>query len=84
MNEYKGYYIVPLSQIIGYEIRFAGKGGSVHNSLLGSWTSLATAKKSIDDYLRRKEDTDGETVPVGGSKQIQRRTNYRRKSSNNS
>lgn len=83
MEEYKGYTIKPVKDLIGYQIEYTGRG-STHMSLRGSFTDRATARKFIDKYTERKEVEDGEKLQRSGSKQIQRRTNYRRKSVNNS
>lgn len=80
---YRGYVIVPISQLIGYEIRYDGKG-SLHNSLIGHFTSLKFAKNQIDIYLNGKEGSDGETDASSGSEQVQRRAYHRRQSTNNS
>lgn len=83
MEEYKGYTIKFCSSLIGYEIEYIGRG-SLHLSLRGIFTDKPTAKKFIDEYLKRKEGLDDENVQPSRSKQIQQRSNYRRKSSNNS
>lgn len=83
MEEYKGYIIKPVPDLIGYQVEYIGRG-SAHLSLRGSFTDRATAKKFIDKYLARKEEKDGEKLQRSGSEQIQRRTNYRRKPANNS
>jgi hypothetical protein len=83
MEEYKGYVIKPIPNIIGYEVEYIGRG-SAHMSLRGYFTDRRTARKMIDIYVTRKEVEDGEKLQRSGSKQIQRRTNYRRKPSNDS
>lgn len=84
--EYKGYMIKPLDSLLGYEIEYIGRGSS-HLSLRGMFTSTKIAREFIDRYETLKEEKEeerGETVQRSGSKQIQRRSNYRRKSVNNS
>lgn len=81
--EYRGYKILPIINLIGYTIKYDGKG-SVHGSLEGSFTSVRDAKKFIDYYLNGKEEVDGKTDASGGSEQVQRRPYHRRKSPNNS
>lgn len=86
MTEHKGYRIKPIVNLVGYELQHIGRG-SIHSSLSGYFTSVDVARKAIDTYLltkEGKEDVDGEIEASGGSKQIQRRTNYRRKPANNS
>lgn len=83
MEEYKGYQIVPADNVIGYEIKYIGRGSN-HLSLRGIFTDKRTAKKFIDVYLEGKEVESGETSTSGRSKQIQRRSYNRRKPSNNS
>lgn len=83
MEEYKGYTIKPSHEMIGYVVEYIGRG-SAHMSLRGSFTDKRTARKMIDLYTTRKEVEDGEKLQRSGSKQIQRRTNYRRKPSNDS
>lgn len=83
MEEYKGYMIKPIRDLIGYEVEYIGRG-SAHMSLRGYFTDRATARKFIDKYLEGKEVKDGEKLQRSGSEQIQRRTNHRRKSVNNS
>lgn len=82
-EKYRGYVIKASPSLMSYEIAYDGKG-SLHNSLIGSYTSVKVARQFIDDYLRGKEEVDGETESSGGSKQIQRRPNYGRKPANNS
>lgn len=81
--EYRGYRIVPIHQMIGYEIQYVGKG-SLHKSLLGCFTNQSIAKDAIDVYLNGKEEVDGETSPSSGDQSIQRRSYHRRKPTNDS
>lgn len=83
MEEYKGYIIKPVPDLIGYQVEYDGRG-SAHMSLRGQFTDKGTAKKFIDKYLKGKEEVDGETIPSSRDKQVQRRINHRRKPSNNS
>lgn len=79
--EYRGYDILPLNNMIGFEIKYIGKG-SAHSSLRGMFTSKHDARKLIDLYLG-KEEVDGEADTSSRSEQIQRRPYHRRKSPNN-
>lgn len=83
MTEHRGYRILPIRNLIGYELQHIGRG-SIHSSLLGSFTSLKAAKDAIDTYLNGKEEMDGKTDSSGGSEQIQRRPYHRRKPVNDS
>lgn len=83
MEEYKGYIIRPLADLIGYQVEYDGRG-SAHMSLRGLFTDKGTAKKFIDKYLKGKEEEDGKKLQRSGSKQIQRRSGNRRKPSNDS
>jgi hypothetical protein len=83
MEEYKGYMIKPVENLIGYQVEYIGRG-SAHMSLRGYFTDKGIARKFIDKYLERKEEEDGEKLQRSGSKQIQRRTYNRRKPANNS
>lgn len=83
MEEYKGYMIKPVENLIGYQIEYIGRG-SAHISLRGYFTDKAVARKFIDKYLERKEEENGEKLQRSGSKQIQRRSYHRRKSTNDS
>lgn len=80
--DYRGYKILPINQMIGYEIRHTGKG-SLPLSLSGSFTSYNFAKNAIDIYVKGKEEVDGETDSSGGSEQVQRRPYNRRKPADN-
>lgn len=77
---YRGYDILPLDNLIGYQVKFSGRG-SEHSSLKGMYTSKKDAQKVIDLYLG-KEDDNGETDAGSGSEPIQRRPYHRRKSPN--
>lgn len=81
-EQYRGYVIKPSRSLIAYEISYDGKG-SLHNSLKGSFTSKKVARGFIDDYLRGKEEVDGETSASSGSEQVHRRANNRREPANN-
>lgn len=84
MTEYKGYRILSIPNLIGYELQHIGRG-SIHNSISGHFTSVKIAKDSIDNYLKTKEgkeDVDVENNTDSGDQQIQRRSYNRRKSSN--
>lgn len=83
MEEYKGYMIKPIQNLIGYQVEYIGRG-SAHMSLRGFFTDRGTARKSIDKYLERKEVEDGKNLQRNGSEQIQRRTRHRRKPSDDS
>lgn len=83
MEEYKGYMIKSVPTLIGYEVEFIGRG-SQPLSLRGLFTDKKTAKKFIDIYIKGKEEKDDEIVQRSGSKQVQRRTKYRRKPTNDS
>lgn len=89
MLEYRGYVIQPIKNLIGYEIRHTGKG-SLPYVMSGIFTSKDIATSVIDQYVNtkdelqeRKEQFDGATDSSGGSEQVQRRANYRRKPVNN-
>lgn len=83
MEEYRGYSIKFSQAFIAFEVEYIGRG-SAHNSLRGHFTDKRTAKKFIDVYLNGKEEEDDEKLQRSGSKQIQRRTNHRRKPVNES
>jgi len=82
MESYRGYIIKASPSLISYEIAYDGKG-SLHKSLIGSYTSKHVARQFIDSYLKGKEEVDVEDNPVSGSEQIQRRPYNRRQPANN-
>lgn len=82
-EKYRGYVIKASPSLISYEIAYDGKG-SLHNSLLGCYTSVKIARKTIDDYLRGKEEVHGETDSSSRSEQVQRRPYHRREPANKS
>lgn len=59
MVEYNGYIIVPDGAFSMVQIKSKGKG-AVPKELRGQFTSGGVAKRAIDHFGKRKEDTSGD------------------------